>query len=313
MADKRKPWIKFYTRDWRSNAKLRMCSYAARGLWVDLITLMAESPVFGFLLVKNVAPTTRQLMGLLGGTERQIADLLDELGEADVYSMTGGAALPEDVLPLIPADMPGGVIFSRRMLRDKAKADASRKNGPLGGNPDIPRGVMPKEDRSRPFRRSDSPGKTRRIFDMHGGHCHWCGRALLFNPDGGPNGFHVDHVRAICDGGTNDESNLVPSCAACNHSRARLDIVGRARMVPFSIRQQPEIPNVEHRQQPVGATDSNPQSQKPDYESSSSKISTDPPRDAALGGGSAPRGSGSVHERVAELAIVNRRKLLGSV
>lgn len=47
-------------------------------------------------------------------------------------------------------------------------------------------------------------------------------------------------------------------------------------------------------------------------ESSSSEISTDPPRDAALGGGSAPRGSGSVHERVARLAEVSRRKFAGS-
>jgi hypothetical protein len=36
--------------------------------------------------------------------------------------------------------------------------------------------------------------------------------------------FHVDHYRAIRDGGTNDESNLVPACAECNHARARLPL-----------------------------------------------------------------------------------------
>jgi hypothetical protein len=36
--------------------------------------------------------------------------------------------------------------------------------------------------------------------------------------------FHVDHYRAIRDGGTNDESNLVPACAECNHARDRLPL-----------------------------------------------------------------------------------------
>ena len=44
----------------------------------------------------------------------------------------------------------------------------------------------------------------------------------MFEPDGSPNGFHVDHLMPICDGGSNDEENLVPACASCNHKRARL-------------------------------------------------------------------------------------------
>lgn len=53
--DKRKPWFKFFGRDWRSNAKLRLCSYAARGLWADMLTLMAEATPRGFLLVDGIA------------------------------------------------------------------------------------------------------------------------------------------------------------------------------------------------------------------------------------------------------------------
>jgi len=134
--EKRQPWMKWHTRDWRADVPLRMCSYAARGLWVDLLSLMHESATYGFLLVEGVIPTVRQLAGLLGGSERKIKPLLMELGKANVYSVTG-KPMPEDVEALVPTGMPDGVIFSRRMVRDKAKADCDRNNGGLGGNPGL--------------------------------------------------------------------------------------------------------------------------------------------------------------------------------
>ncbi len=134
--DQRQAWIKWYTRDWRADAPLRMCSYAARGLWADLLTLMAESRHFGFLLVEGVIPTAKQLSGLLGGNEREITKLKTELGEANVFSVTG-ADMPEDVAALVPAEMPAGVMLSRRMVRDKAKSDKDRENGKGGGNPNL--------------------------------------------------------------------------------------------------------------------------------------------------------------------------------
>lgn len=119
MAEKRRPWMKFFTRDWRANAKLRLCSYAARGLWADMMTLMWESPRIGFLMVDDLVPTTKQLAALLGGSEKEVGKLLGELRDANVYSV-------ED-----------GVIYSRRMVRDKAKEDKDRENGKGGGNPKL--------------------------------------------------------------------------------------------------------------------------------------------------------------------------------
>lgn len=135
-ANTRHPWIKWYTRDWRADPPLRMCSYAARGLWADLLSLMAESRAVGFLLIEDVVPTCKQLAGLLGGTEKEIAKLRAELCEANVYSVTG-YPMPDDVAALVPADMPHGVILSRRMVRDKAKADRDSENGKGGGNPNL--------------------------------------------------------------------------------------------------------------------------------------------------------------------------------
>ena len=217
MADqKRSPWMKWYPRDLRGDGAVRMCGWAARGLWIDLLGLMHdEGEPYGHLTIKGRPPTPAQLANMLGGSAREITSMLAEMEAAGVFSKTDD-----------------GVIFSRRMIRDRAKAERDRINGNDGGNPDIPRGLVPKEDRARPFKRSDSPQKTERIFNRAGGCCHWCGIKLLFVPDGGPTGFHVDHIVAVCDGGTNDENNLVAACARCNHDRARMDAVGRAAQVP---------------------------------------------------------------------------------
>jgi hypothetical protein len=97
---------------------------------------MAESTAYGFLLINGKVPNTRQLASLLGGSERETKALLQELNEASVFSVTG-QAMPEDIEELLPLDMPAGVILSRRMLRDKAKADKDRENGKGGGNPKL--------------------------------------------------------------------------------------------------------------------------------------------------------------------------------
>ena len=136
MSKKRQPWRKFYTKDWRGDAPLRMCSFAARGLWVDLLSLMHESKHCGFLFVDEVVPTPRQLAGLLGGSEKEIKALLAELAANGVYSVTG-EDMPDDVKALVPADMPDGVMLSRRMVRDEAKAAKDRENGKGGGNPNL--------------------------------------------------------------------------------------------------------------------------------------------------------------------------------
>lgn len=206
-----RPWMKWYPSDWRGDPRLRMCSLAARGLWVDLISYMHEGDTYGHLVIHGARPTEHDIAALIGRPLHETRKALAELEGKQVFSR-----------------MDDGTIYSRRMVRDKAKEDRDQKNGMDGGNPDIRRGTVPKADRSRPFRRSDAPAKTQRIFDRDEGKCHWCRAELVTTIEQGqplpPNFFHVDHVIPICDGGTNDEDNLVASCADCNHKRARNQI-----------------------------------------------------------------------------------------
>lgn len=124
MAER--PWLKWYPADWRSEPRLRMCSRAARSLWLDLIGLMHEAEPYGHLLVNGINPTTKQLSAILGDSERELKAMIAELEAAGVFTRT------EE-----------GVITSRRMIRDKKKADDDAKNGRGGGNPRVKGGVNP--------------------------------------------------------------------------------------------------------------------------------------------------------------------------
>lgn len=129
-ADKRQPWMKWYHADWRSEPKLKLVSRAARSLWLDLLGLMHEAEPYGHLLIDGASPTVKDLAAIFGDKEKETSKLLAQLRKANVFSTTDD-----------------GVIFSRRMVRDRKRAEQDRDNGKSGGNPKLKaadnRGVNP--------------------------------------------------------------------------------------------------------------------------------------------------------------------------
>lgn len=119
------PWMKFFPTDWRADPALRMCSLAARGLWMELLCVMHEATPCGSLVVNGRALTLRQIAALGGTSVEEAQSLLEEMEQAGVFSRD------ED-----------GTVFSRRMRRDVAKATQDRLNGKEGGNPSLR--VVPK-------------------------------------------------------------------------------------------------------------------------------------------------------------------------
>jgi hypothetical protein len=114
------PFLKFYTSDWRSDPRLKMCSMAARGLWVEMICLMHEASPYGHLLIAGQSPTEAQLAVLVGASPDEITALLGELESAGVFSRTRTR-----------------VIYSRKLTRMEKKAATARNNGRKGGNPTL--------------------------------------------------------------------------------------------------------------------------------------------------------------------------------
>lgn len=105
------PWMKFYPTDWRADPKLRMCSLAARGLWIELIAVAHEATPYGHVLVNGNAPDIAALARMVGVSESEMLSLVDELDRNGVFSRTRS-----------------GVIYSRRMIRDAKKSAEGRKS-----------------------------------------------------------------------------------------------------------------------------------------------------------------------------------------
>jgi hypothetical protein len=114
------PWMKFFPSDWRSDQALRVCSLAARGLWIEMLCVMHTATPYGHLLINGSPVSDTQLAMLAGTSSNQITALVGELELAGVFSRTSK-----------------GVIYSRRMTRDEKKAVLARKNGKAGGNPNL--------------------------------------------------------------------------------------------------------------------------------------------------------------------------------
>lgn len=112
------PSFQFYPGDYLRDPAVRSVSLAARGLWIDLLCMMHQAPRRGYLEIQQgVPPTGEQIARMCGASAREIRALLAELRNASVFSEEGG------------------VIFSRRMIRDEALLVIRRTAGRLGGNP----------------------------------------------------------------------------------------------------------------------------------------------------------------------------------
>ena len=112
-------WSKFWWQDWQGDKALRTVSLAARGLWMELLCIAHDAEPYGHVLINGRSPSAEMLASLVGvRRQRELSSLLVELESAGIFSRN--------------AD---GIIYCRRMVRDKATSDAGRESGRKGGNP----------------------------------------------------------------------------------------------------------------------------------------------------------------------------------
>lgn len=67
-------------------------------------------------------------------------------------------------------------------------------------------------------RGSMTPQRIARIFDANEGRCHRCRRKLYPGDD-----YDIDHVIALENGGTDEDSNLAPCCDWCHSEKTSDD------------------------------------------------------------------------------------------
>jgi hypothetical protein len=156
----KRPSLQFYPDNWRNNANLRRCSWAARGVWVEVICLMHDSDRYGVLEwpLKEIAQA-------LGCTAAPLKELVEkgvlkgcDKGDCDpfVYVPRSGR---KDGAPVTLVDVQTGPIwFSSRMLKDEYKRIV---RGDGDGNGDAPKATpkpTPKAAPNPPIDAAPNPG-----------------------------------------------------------------------------------------------------------------------------------------------------------
>jgi hypothetical protein len=193
----KRPSFQFYVGDWQSNSNLRRCTFAEKGVWLDVMCLMHDGEEYGFLRwpLKEIAQAVGcKLVDLKSLVAKGVLKGADagEQCEAYVYTpRTGG----KDGTPvtLIP-EQPGPLWYSSRMVNDD-HVRKSRGKGTRFGEDDPAKSVM------------DEPTPTRRIGTRQGNEpSHRVG-------DSDKSDFHND-----C--GLNDSTfeNVVNTTNHCNNS-----------------------------------------------------------------------------------------------
>ena len=74
------PYMPFYIGDWKKSPEIGALSLSARGLWLELLLLMWESPKRGILLLESgQTPTNKMLGRMVGSNQKEITKVIKEL------------------------------------------------------------------------------------------------------------------------------------------------------------------------------------------------------------------------------------------
>ncbi|MDR6585548.1 conserved phage C-terminal domain-containing protein [Herbaspirillum frisingense] len=116
-----RPSFQFYPADWRNNAKLRRCSWGARGVWADVMCLLHDSDEYGILRwpLKEIAQAIGCPIALLKElVDKSVLKGTDkgEYAALEYTPRSGRQAGP--TVTLIPITQ-GPIWFSSRMVRDE--------------------------------------------------------------------------------------------------------------------------------------------------------------------------------------------------
>lgn len=120
------PAMQFFVDDWLEDPALKLCSFAAQGLWIHMICRMFKSPKRGVLLKANGSKVEAEHLAVwTGRPEAEVKQLLNELEAEEVYSTDDNHC-----------------IYCRRLVRiekqRQSKAEAGRVGGTISRPPSKP-------------------------------------------------------------------------------------------------------------------------------------------------------------------------------
>lgn len=138
----KRPSFQFYPGDWSANPNLKRCTFAERGVWLEVICLMHDQPEYGVLRwpLKDIAQAVGCKVAELQSLKRKGVLKGDDanLTEAFIYVPRSGRK-DGDPVTLIDAQQ-GPIWFSSRMVKDEYVRTIRGESSRFGaGNDDAPK------------------------------------------------------------------------------------------------------------------------------------------------------------------------------
>lgn len=118
----KRPSFQFYPADWRANAKLRRCTFAERGVWLEVMCLLHDSDEYGVLRwpLKDVSRTLGVRQSVLQSLHKKLVLKGADVGErCEGFTYTPRhAGQAGDPVELIESQ-DGPLWYSSRMVVDE--------------------------------------------------------------------------------------------------------------------------------------------------------------------------------------------------
>ena len=122
MSKGKLPAIQFYPADWRKDPGVQSLTFHERGVWLEILCLMHESPRRGYLLLPSGKPMSDEVLSRVIGLDKQIlTGTLTSILECGVADR----------------DIETGALKNRRMVRDDELRHIRSESGKKGGNPNL--------------------------------------------------------------------------------------------------------------------------------------------------------------------------------
>jgi hypothetical protein len=116
------PSFQFYPADWRKDPGVQSLTFHQRGVWLEILCLMHESPRRGLLLMPNGNTMSDDALSRVIGLDKQnLTTTLTAILECGVADRE-----PET-----------GALMNRRMIRDEELRQTRARCGKMGGNPNL--------------------------------------------------------------------------------------------------------------------------------------------------------------------------------
>lgn len=133
----KRPSFQFYPGDWAANPNLKRCTFAEKGVWLEVMCLMHDQAEYGVLRwpLKEIAEAVKcraiELSALCRKGVLKGGDL--NLSEAYIYVPRSGRKDGTPVI-LVPAQ-PGPIWYSSRMVKDEYVRTLRAEAGTTGESP----------------------------------------------------------------------------------------------------------------------------------------------------------------------------------